>query len=318
MRGEARTPLCQALLPVLTGCGSAMFIPRYALGAMADEQIRRHFLFHEKWCKSLKAVPMSPHVNHLDQKRIEYHEDGTTLERSTREWMATLLAPDQNSPALCDVVNGPPDYKAYLLVPSHYFQAVQNEWRQYKARLFPPRHREARFRDSLPGLPHVIHIQAEIEAHVSFFEKLSEASVWQQTSESSRDTSIASPAAEPRSNRRSGINPQLNARSGWPTPAEISPRQSPGDQTTRVHQPSPTAGEALSTGGDTSLGSDDDRSTASTRSLTHGSRMSATDARFSELELQMSKKLQALEASGKASLNRLLSMEQQFHRIDDR
>jgi DNA repair ATPase RecN len=31
----------------------------------------------------------------------------------------------------------------------------------------------------------------------------------------------------------------------------------------------------------------------------------------------MNKKLQALEASGKASLNRLLSMEQQFHRIDD-
>jgi hypothetical protein len=78
------TPLCQALLPVLTGRGSAMFIPRYALGAMADEQIRGHFLFHEKWCKSLKAVPMSPHVNHLDQKRIEYHEDGTTSERSTR------------------------------------------------------------------------------------------------------------------------------------------------------------------------------------------------------------------------------------------
>ncbi|KAI2506498.1 hypothetical protein MHU86_7908 [Fragilaria crotonensis] len=312
------TPLCQALLPVLTGRGSAMFIPRYALGAMADEQIRRHFLFHEKWCKSLKAVPLSPHVNHLDQKRIEYHEDGTTLERSTREWMATILAPDQNSPALCDVVNGPPDFKAYLLVPSHYLQVVQQEWQQYKARLFPPRHREARFRDNLPGLPHVIHIQAEIEAHVSFFEKLSEASVWQLTSESSRNPSTVSAADENRYNRRIGINQQLNARSGWPTPAEVSPRQKPRDQTTRPNQQSLEDSEQHSTGGDTSIGTtDDDRSTASTRSLTHASRTSATDARFSELELQMNKKLQALDASGKASLNRLLSMEQQFHRIDD-
>ena len=101
------TPLCQALLPVLTGRGSAMFIPRYALGAMTDEQIRNHFRFHEKWARSLQAIPMSPHVNHLDQKRIEYNEDGTTTERSTREWMSTIMAPDLSSPALCDVVNGP-------------------------------------------------------------------------------------------------------------------------------------------------------------------------------------------------------------------
>jgi hypothetical protein len=92
------TPLCQALLPVLTGCGSAMFIPGYALGAMTDEQIRNHFQFHEKWARSLQAIPLSPHVNHLDQKkRIEYNEDGTATERSTREWMSTIMAPDLSS-----------------------------------------------------------------------------------------------------------------------------------------------------------------------------------------------------------------------------
>jgi len=164
----------------------------------------------------------------------------------------------------------------------------------------------------------VIHIQAEIEAHVSFSEKLSEASVWQQTPESSRNPSTVSAADENRYNRRTGINPQLNARSEWPTPAEVSPRKSPSDQTTRPNHQSLEESELHSTGGDTSIGTtDDDRSTASTRSLTHVSRTSATEARFSELELQMNKKLQALEASGKASLNRLLSMEQQFHRIDD-
>jgi uncharacterized protein (DUF2236 family) len=90
-----------------------MFIPRYALGAMTDEQIRNHFQFHKKWARSLQAIPpMPPHVNHLDQKRIEYNEDGTTTERSTREWMSMIMAPDLSSPALCDVVNGPPDFKA--------------------------------------------------------------------------------------------------------------------------------------------------------------------------------------------------------------
>ncbi|KAI2497107.1 hypothetical protein MHU86_17368 [Fragilaria crotonensis] len=146
------TPLCQALLPVLTGRGSALFLPRYALGTMTDEKIKSHFQFHEKWARSLKAITMSPQVNHLDQQRTEYNEDGTTVERSTREWMSTILAPDKASPALCDVVNGLPDHKAYLLVPSHYHAFVQQAWRNYKSRLYPPNHREARFRDTLPGL----------------------------------------------------------------------------------------------------------------------------------------------------------------------
>ncbi|KAI2507031.1 hypothetical protein MHU86_7416 [Fragilaria crotonensis] len=121
---------------------------------------------------------MTPTINHLDQARIEYNADGTTIERSTREWAATILAVDNVSPALCDVVNGPPDHKAYLLVPSQYLQKVQQEWRSYKSRLYPPNHREARYWDKIPGLPDVIHIQAEIAANVSFLDKLSTATGW--------------------------------------------------------------------------------------------------------------------------------------------
>jgi hypothetical protein len=111
----------------MTGRGIEMFVPRYAFSTMTSENIRNHFTFHEKWSKSLKAIPMSPHINHLDQLRTEYNKDGTTTERSTREWVATILAPDGSIPALCDVVNGPPDHKGYLLVPSHYFVYAQNQ-----------------------------------------------------------------------------------------------------------------------------------------------------------------------------------------------
>jgi hypothetical protein len=81
-------PLCQALLLVLTGHGSALFIPRYALGTMTDENIRSHFLVHERWEKSLKAITMSPNINHLDQTIVEYNEDGTTTERS---WLPIIF-----------------------------------------------------------------------------------------------------------------------------------------------------------------------------------------------------------------------------------
>ncbi|KAI2489046.1 hypothetical protein MHU86_25555 [Fragilaria crotonensis] len=131
-------PLCHALLTVLTGHGSALFLPRYALGTMTEEKIRSHFQVHESWARSLKAIPMSPIINHLDQARLEYNDDGTTTARSTREWASTIRATDNVSPALCDVVNGPPDHKAYLLVPSQYLQKVQHEWRSYKSRLYPP------------------------------------------------------------------------------------------------------------------------------------------------------------------------------------
>ncbi|KAI2511568.1 hypothetical protein MHU86_2822 [Fragilaria crotonensis] len=294
------TPLCQALLPVLTGQGSAMFIPRYALGTMTEEKIKGLFLFHETWARSLKAISMSPHVNHLDQKRIEYNEDGTTTERSTREWASTILAPDDSSPALCDVVNGPPDHKAYLLVPSHYLQATQHAWRSYKARLYPPKHREARFRDLLPGLPDVIHIQAEIEAHVSFFEKLSEASVWKRADQGF--TGYTSPNTIAGKGTDESLTANLSrsvASPAWPTPAEASLNDKDNSRSlSSNHKDHLYADHRHRSGCDTST-STEDRSLASTRSLTNASKNSTNDTRFSELESQMQRKLQALEVSEK-------------------
>ncbi len=310
-------PLSQALLPVMTGKGIAMFILRYAFSTMTNEKIRSHFTFHEKWSKSLKAIPMSPYINHLDQVRTEYNEDGTTTARSTREWVASLLAPDGNYPALCDVVNGPPDHKAYLLVPSHYFAYAQNQWRDYKARLYPPTHREARYRDNLPGLPDVIHIQAEIESNVTFLEKLSAATEWQQAPSFTRHMPTQQTAHNVSQSQQSSTILSV-APTEWPNLSETStPRRQHTHNSllmrlnNRSEEDVPSVGEA-----GTSLGTEEDRSTASTRSLTHVSRTSI-DTRFHELENTMKQQQKALEVSGKQTTATLSSIASHITRIDD-
>ncbi|KAI2492772.1 hypothetical protein MHU86_21777 [Fragilaria crotonensis] len=273
-------PLCQALLLVLTGHGSALFIPRYALGTMTDEKIRSHFQVHERWARSLKAITMSPNINHLDQTRVEYNEDGTTTERSTREWASQLQATDNISSALCDVVNGTPDHKAYLLVPSQYFQKVQQEWRMYKSRLYPPNKPE-----------------------------------WNQPTQ---ELGTKSPPIAEGRERAWGTNharARSNKSSEWPTPVEAA-QLNVHDRNQTAFANKRHASEDLNSFGGTSIGTDEDKSTGSTHSLTHASKYSA-DARFSELEQSMQQKLDALDVSGKKSSQRLLSIEQQFSRIDD-
>jgi hypothetical protein len=88
---------------------------------MSNEQVSDYFQFHDKWAKSLKAITISPQINHLDQVRVEYNEDGTITERSTREWALSLKELDGITPALCDVVNGTRDQMSYLVSPGHFF-----------------------------------------------------------------------------------------------------------------------------------------------------------------------------------------------------
>jgi len=260
---------------------------------------------------------MSPQVNHLDQQRMEYHDDGSITERSTREWMSTIMTTDHKHPALCDVVNGPPDHKAYLLVPSHYLEIAQCAWSQYKSRLYPPSHREARFRDNLPGLPNVIHIQAEIAAHESFFEQLSEASVWQPTLQHPNQQP---PVTDDGHNAVSLSHSKQRPvdQSSWPTPAEVSKHSHRNRNETSNPQRGDVDVDLQSISGNTSIGTTEDRSTTSTRSITHASRASTTtEIRFQELEQSTQRKLRDLEVSGKQSDERLHSMAQQLTRIDD-
>ena len=124
--GESQvTVISQIFLPLLTGKQCALFLPWYAFSVTTEEQVSNQFLVHEKWARSLMALSLAPHVFHLDQKRSEQCPDGTKIDRSAREWAATLTFPD-GTPALCDVVNGTSEKKAYLLAPSNYWSMLRN------------------------------------------------------------------------------------------------------------------------------------------------------------------------------------------------
>ena len=187
------TPVCQALTKLLTGNGNALFLPRYAFSTMTREQIQAQFQFHDTWAKSLIQIPMTPMVNHLDYARTEYFDDGTIVTRSAREWAASLVLADQITPALCDVVNGDTDRKAMLLAPKHFQKEAIKEWKKYKARLYPPSHRERRFRDAIPDLPDEIHITMEVQSNLSFMEQMSAADIWSKAPSTVRGEGTQSP-----------------------------------------------------------------------------------------------------------------------------
>ncbi|KAI2491598.1 hypothetical protein MHU86_22970 [Fragilaria crotonensis] len=309
----------------MTGRGIALFLPRYALGTMSNEQVRKHFQFHDRWAKSLQAITLSPQVTHLDQVRTEYHEDGSTTKRSTREWIASLKEKDGTTSALCDAVNGTNDNKAYLVTPSHYFKRAQYQWQQYKSRLFPPSHREARFRDNLPGLPDVIVIQTEIQANVQFLEQMSMATTWHREPEGQPRSDSTSPSNNSNHNKPQTVsqNTSLNShlqrtKQAWPTPSEASNNRS--DQSTGTtnqrnnhEQNNPYLGSEASSA--TSM--EEERSTTSTRSMTVVSRMNSTDSRFHELEQLIKRQQQESKTSGKISSDRLNNLERQFTRIEE-
>jgi hypothetical protein len=191
------TPVCQAMVALLTGRENALFLPRYALSTMTAEQVEKQFHFHETWHKSLVEISLSPTVTHLDQVRVEYYDDGTTVRRSTREWVQTLVLEDGVTPALCDVVNGKKDRKATLLTPRHYQKTALKEWHAYRNRLYPSSHREARFRDAISDLPDEIHITLEVQSNLSFLDQMSAAAIWSKAPHNVR----GSPTAERPANK---------------------------------------------------------------------------------------------------------------------
>ena len=300
------TPLSHAMSNILTGQGSALFIPRYAMSAMTDEQVTQHFVFHEKWAKSLKPIPLKPYITHLDQIRTEYFDNGGTIERSTRNWASTLRLPD-GTPALSDVTNGSKERHATLLIPAHYLTAATLEWRQYRSRLHPPGHREARFRDEVKDLPDQIHIQNAVESHMTFLEKMSSATVW---------NTVPPPVpneGDQQKNQSAMPLPQVAlaaANTVWPT---ITSNNKTSKK--QVSQSERFGTSTWNTSGHTSLASDDSRSIDSTQNLTVSSKES--QSRFKQLEDMIRRQQEQSNQESQEAKTRLCNMEIQFNRIDD-
>ena len=172
-------PLSKAISALLAGTGGAIYLPRVVLGNLPKNQINKYFIAHENYVKSLRSICMSPRITNLDTVREEFFEDGEVCKRTTREW-ATSIKLSNGSAARCDIVNGGKDLAVYLLVPSHVYTEVSNEVSKYNLRLNPMERREARFRDSLPGLPDVIQIDTSVQALLDCLEVLSSEDIWKR------------------------------------------------------------------------------------------------------------------------------------------
>ncbi|KAI2499782.1 hypothetical protein MHU86_14725 [Fragilaria crotonensis] len=193
-------PLSQALLTVLTGYRSPVYIPRFAFADMSTEQATKLFETHDQYIKALRSISLFPMLTNLDTLRTEHFPDGNTLVRSTRDWATSIMSIDGTESAKCDVVNGGLDQKAYLLFPPQFEEAARLAFEEYRRRIFPFTQREARFRDSV-GPPNVIHVKSKIDANIQIIESLSANDFWKKA-----PPSVTSPQSE--NNFRSEISRQ--------------------------------------------------------------------------------------------------------------
>jgi hypothetical protein len=301
------TPVCKALLSILTGKASALFLPRYAFRTMPHEQIKRHFDVHHNWSRSLKPIQL-PKISHIDQQRVEYFDNGTILKRSTREWAHSLnLANGQT--AHCDAVNGGSDRKAFLACPNSYFAQAQKELQQYRSRLNPPSHREARYVESVSGLPDMSNISIEIEPNVSILDKLSAAAIWTQAPASVRDSGS-------KQGRRQTRNKNRQTR----TRSSSSNRSNDLSATTRhTHSDAEDSMDdsANNISGNTTNDESESGSTAST-AATSTAPQPDPKARFRELERRIQQAQKQSDAEGQATAAKLSGIQTQFAAMEDR
>ncbi|KAI2490982.1 hypothetical protein MHU86_23584 [Fragilaria crotonensis] len=222
------TPVCQALLQVLNGTQTAIFLPRYAFASMTQEKIAAAFEAHNHYVSSLTQLPLFPVVAHLDRPRLEQYPDGTTVERSTREWAMQLCLADGTTPAQCDVVNGGKDRHAYFLVPTAHAAELKIEWRQYKERLNPMSKREATYRERIPDLPTAIYLPPSLQSTLDHLDRMSTADVWRQVPPSvkqppkvTQSKSDTQRTSTPRSKKRSSL--VKRAPTAQPTMTPVPP-----------------------------------------------------------------------------------------------
>ena len=131
------SPLSKALSEILTGHNSSLYLPRIALAKLSPAQISSYFEMQDKYSKSLKSLALFPTLTNLDKPRKEYYEDGSIVERSTRDWATTIFLGQTDMSARSEVVNGGFDHKAYLLVPTQHFAVAQEHLRQYRSIMLP-------------------------------------------------------------------------------------------------------------------------------------------------------------------------------------
>ena len=301
--------LSKSLSMILNGPGGAVFLPRLVLGSLQSDQIRQYFDTHDKYLKSLRSITMSPLVTNLDTIRKELFPNGESVERSTREWATQLKLPSGDS-AMCDIVNGGKDRITRMLVPQHFYQTVLNEVASYKLRLNPMERREARFRDSIPGLPEVIQIDTSVRQSLDYLEKIATEEIWKPTaSADSASTNSRQPT------NQSGVTANVWHRQGRESGSIASNLTNLSGTTDRFPRLSSKRAPASSTNQKES-----EAATVSTHSAMTPSVVSNNMQRYNMLEAQLKKQQDALDQGLRTSEERMSAMEKkldQLERLDE-
>ena len=128
--------LSESLATILTGDRSALYIPRFVFSQMSDEEASDLFQTHNKHVKSMRWLPLSPLLSNLDRPCKEHNSDGTSIERTTREWARNIKTSD-GTYVQFDVVNGGTDQKCYLLFPPQHQEVANVALEEYRKRLYP-------------------------------------------------------------------------------------------------------------------------------------------------------------------------------------
>jgi hypothetical protein len=182
MRKNHVHSLSQTLLSALDGSGAGVYIPRFAFAKLTTAEAMNLFNKHDAYIKSLRYIQLSPLINNLDTTRTEFFPDGTKMERTTRDWAASILSADGDESAYVDVVNGGYDQKSFLLMAPQHEETVCQAFEEYRRRVFPFSIREERFRDAIGPPPSVIHVFSKVNENLSFIDKLfSSTESWKQT-----------------------------------------------------------------------------------------------------------------------------------------
>ncbi|KAI2488891.1 hypothetical protein MHU86_25945 [Fragilaria crotonensis] len=305
------TTLSKALSELLTGHNSPLYLSRLALANLSPAQISSYFEMQDKYSKSLKSLNLFPTLANLDKPRKEYFDDGTILERSTRDWAATLFTDRSDIGARCEVVNGGFDQKAYLLVPSPYFSVAQEYLRQYRLRINPIGRREARFRDSLPGLPSVIHIDTSTQQNLDFLSNMSSHDIWKSAPPEVRQ---ASPNINPSPHQ--GAHPNRSLHNEISNTSHSGANQ--GSNTPKLS----SQGESGDKSGSHQIAQEQDDQTTSTKSasqsMTTRSLIStATSRRLNELEAMFRSQQTAIAENSQLSKRTDSTLQQTIHTLQD-
>ena len=313
-------PLCQALSTLLNGSQTAIFLSRLAFEHMTTDQIQSSFQAHASYIKSLHQISLSPMITNLDTLRTEHLSAGRIKERSTREWALSLTLAD-GTHAQCDADNGGANKNTYLLVPAAHSNEIKTLLQEYRKRLQTLRHREAKFRDSIPVFPAEITFTSNAQLNVDAILRMSSADIWSKAPDS-----IKSPTPASTRQTSATVSPDIDSavrpQPAWPSLVKRPQgAQDPSDSSTnKKRDRSGTSNRHFDSRKQPSqinvhmreTDARGDGATTSTHSLTNTIR-SVTANRLTELESEMRKCKEMLrESASHAELSaaRLLKTEE--------